>query len=868
MGIDKFIKELFLILILGILIGPATAISGSMGDRIWDETTNQSLSYTWTPQTYSGFYYDLDTGEGSENMTISLTNGSRSIEDKKLQYFTKPIETDFEYGDWGSYQVIGFMAERFFAGYTDNSKFADDSLSLISDGQLSKVLIDSDDKKSLYTGSSLLLEEDYTLSVLEVDLNGDTVWVRLEKDGKVMDDAFLSSNEDYVYETELGGAEDVPVIIVYFSQIFSGAETNAVFTEGVFQISDNYIEIENGDEFGELEVSSLSRSGIEMENKDSISLSRDKTVDIMGKLKIRVADAEELRFAPEVDMSESGMYELRGTVYDEDFKTLEWTPFNFEGFYYDLDENVSTESLLIENLDGKTIDEGKLVYTTRPKPVEFERKEWGSYEVIGFLAEKYFAGYPEGAFGSSKQVNVLSDSLLSRVIIDEDDKKSLYTGSSLFLEEDYSLKAAQIDVNGDKVLMELYRDGKLLDTEALASGSDYIYEIDVNGAEDVPLIAVHVSEIFRGAETNAVFLEGVFQVSDEFLEIDSDTSFKEMKVSLVSGDGIILENEDSISLSRDDTIELMGDVSFRVADSDVLRFYPFVEIESGAEGQQLEIDLPDTLVLGQPVEIMITARGAAVGGAEVLIEEESLGTTPDSGNISYTPEKAGSFTVHAKKEGYISASWDFDVIEEGARKLHITISPDPAFVGDTLSILVRDSIPGNPVEGADIYFGGQKLEEQTSKEGTVAYKPLAPGTYMVNATFLDFEEGKTSIEVKALAAEFIFSELLIEPDPVEAGKAVKISVNIENSGNLAGETEVELRINGSVKDTKTVKLEPGVGTGLEFEHVEEEAGTYLVELGYLSKSYIVSEKAPFVSGIVTLGLFFMAVLLLKRGSKK
>ena len=61
-----------------------------------------------------GFYYDLDTGEGSENMTIQLTEGSRSVQRNGLQYETRPIETNFEYRNWGSYQVIGFMAERYF----------------------------------------------------------------------------------------------------------------------------------------------------------------------------------------------------------------------------------------------------------------------------------------------------------------------------------------------------------------------------------------------------------------------------------------------------------------------------------------------------------------------------------------------------------------------------------------------------------------------------------------------------------------------------------------------------------------------------------------------------------------------------------
>ena len=168
----------------------AAQASDSTGNRIWDENTGQSLNYTWTPQTYSGFYYDLDTGEGSENMTVQLTAGSRSIAEKNLQYETKPIKTDFEYGDWGSYQVIGFMAERYFAGYTENSSFANDDISVISEGQLSKVLIDSDDRKSLYTGSSLILEEGYSLNIVEVDVNGDTVWVQLEKDGNVVDEGF------------------------------------------------------------------------------------------------------------------------------------------------------------------------------------------------------------------------------------------------------------------------------------------------------------------------------------------------------------------------------------------------------------------------------------------------------------------------------------------------------------------------------------------------------------------------------------------------------------------------------------------------------------------------------------------------------
>src|SRR5690606_1605381 len=129
-------------------------------------------------------------------------------------------------------------AEKYFAGYSENSSVIGDDVSLISDGILSKILIDSDDKKSAYAGDSLILEDGYSLNVVEVDVNGKTVWIQLEKDGNVVDDAFISSGQDYVYETDLGEAEDVPIILAHFGTVFSGTETSAAFIDGAFQSSD------------------------------------------------------------------------------------------------------------------------------------------------------------------------------------------------------------------------------------------------------------------------------------------------------------------------------------------------------------------------------------------------------------------------------------------------------------------------------------------------------------------------------------------------------------------------------------------------------------------------------------------------------
>ncbi len=850
---------------LGLLCNTASAqFSGSSGSRIWDENTDQNLTYTWTPQTYSGFYYDLDTGEGSESMTIKLTAGSRNVPENGLQYETKPIETEFEYGDWGSYQVIGFMAERYFAGYTQNSSFVKDDISAISEGQLSKVLIDSDDKKSLYTGSSLILEEGYSLNIVEVDVKGDKVWVQLEKDGDVIDEGFLSSGTNYVYEADLGKVESVPLIAVHLDQVFSGTETNAVIIRGIFQVSDEYVQVENGESFGQMEVSSTSSSGITMKNDDSITLSRGDTVEIMGKLSFVVADSDDIRFAPIVETSEPGSYELRGTVHDETFDTTVWTPFNFEGFYYNIDENVSTESLtLTKGISGRSIEDEGLVYSTSPARVNFEHENWGSYEVIGFMAEKYFAGYPENTFGNSGRVSVLSDNILSKVLIDDDNKKSMFTGSSIALEDGYSLKASEVDVNGKSVLFELYKDGKLLDSDVVPSNGDYIYEANIGGAEDVPMIAVHVSTVFRSRETDAVFIEGIFQISEDYLELSQGDSFGEMEISTISSSGITMKNEDSISLTSGNTINLMGDVSFKVADSSVLRFYPFVEIETAPQ-DQLEIKVPDVFVVGQAAEISVTARNVSVSDVELLLGNKSIGTTGDDGILTYTPDQEGSFTLSANKAGYISGSTDVDIVGAGVLKLMLSVSPEKVKQGDQIKIRVTDSVENKPVSGADVFVGGQKVEGQTGTDGTVSYWVTAPGTFKVTATKAGYEGGETVFEVTEDKAIFEFSNLLIEPASVKEGDAVSIQVNVTNTGNIAGETKVELLVNNESVDSENVTLEAGEDKAVAFSHTEEEPGNYTVEIGDLSGSYEVTKSAPFFSGVLTLGILATAFILLRK----
>ncbi|CAD7767048.1 MAG: S-layer protein [Candidatus Argoarchaeum ethanivorans] len=322
------------------------------GNRIWDAAQEMSTTYTWTPQSFSGFFYDLDNDVSSENLTIYLgAKDDRSIGKGDLVYESKPVNIKYEHKAWGNYTAIGFLAAKYFAGYTDNGVV--DTKDMVSKGYLSKVLIDEGEKHTITIGSTLPLKEGYALKAIDISVEDTLVRFVLLKDGEEVSgsDEIVDKGKNYVYEKKVGGVSDVPIIIVHVETVFHGRETDAAFIRGVFQISENPTKIEIGDTYGIMKVEQRSSSGIKMENDDSFDLSRDSIVEIMGDIKFKVADdSDTLRFAPFVE----GLEELRGTVSCSE-GAFDWTPFNFEGLYYDFDTGFSSETLKVISASGSSI---------------------------------------------------------------------------------------------------------------------------------------------------------------------------------------------------------------------------------------------------------------------------------------------------------------------------------------------------------------------------------------------------------------------------------------------------------------------------------------------------------------------------------
>jgi S-layer protein (TIGR01567 family) len=257
-----------------------------------------------------------------------------------------------------------------------------------------------------------------------------------------------------------------------------------------------------------------------------------------------------------------------------------WDAYNFAAFHYDLDCDVTTETMRIASgtlsEHDRTIDDESLTYTTEAFDVDFDCGKWGAYRAINLMAERYFAGYDEGITSdeiTDENFDLISKNMLGRVLIDEDDARMLATGTSLQLEEGYEVKVIQIDVDGTRVQLELLRNGKTVDTEIINVPDTYVYvyESDLEELGDVPAIVAHIDSIFAGTDANMIKIDGIFQISEICISVQPGDSYGEMKILADdSSDTISMHNYDPIDLlkggDRGDPVGIGGRIGFDVAD--------------------------------------------------------------------------------------------------------------------------------------------------------------------------------------------------------------------------------------------------------------------------------------------------------------
>lgn len=248
--------------------------------------------------------------------------------------------------------------------------------------------------------------------------------------------------------------------------------------------------------------------------------------------------------------------EIRGEIFTEN-ATYDYT--NGAFFWYDLDENLTSEVMTV-NITGRDINEGDLVYTCKPENMSYENPDlntkYGGYMLLGFMAEKYIC------------YDNRSDQLVKLLIEWDSGDKILTMSDPMELPEGYMLSAQEIDLQGDRVWLKLYKDGECVDDSIVVGGDTYVYEDE----DDVLLFSCKIDSVFRGTESNMVVVKYVFMRSDTILDIDGGDTFGVMEVKSTSG-SIVLKNDETITLDSDSEVEIFDGLYFKVADSTSLRYY-------------------------------------------------------------------------------------------------------------------------------------------------------------------------------------------------------------------------------------------------------------------------------------------------------
>ncbi len=836
------------------------------GNRVWDENKDMSLQYTWNPMSFYAFYYDVNDNVGSESLEINLDSKSdRSIERDDLIYRTTTDTVSFKFKGWGSYKVIGFMADKYFAAYTASTSTditKGSPVSTIGYSQLHRVLMDDKDSHTVRTSTTYPLGDGYAVTLKDIGA-GRLAWISILKDGGEVYSDFASENGTLVYSKKVGSVNDLPLIAIHVKNVFMGTTDNAVFIDGIFQISESYTSASSSNRYGIMEITDTSETGITMKNRNSFTLSSGSTIDIMGDMKFIVAKNDKLRFAPMI--KRSGEYEVRGSISDNETDN-EWTPLNFEGFYYNLDEDVGTEKLTLTR-SGRTVAKDALTYNTSAQQVSFKYNGLGKYYVIGFMADKYFAGYIGGGAITTDDISTIEHNQLHKVEIDDDTQRIIYAGSTLTLNDGYVIKIKDVNMGAGtpSVWLTVLKDGNEVFDDFKEKGQVFIYSKDVGAVKNLPLISLRIENIFRGKEATAAFVKGTFQIDEAYTSVNNGDKFDKMEVTEITKTSIKMTNPNTVTLSSASTVDLMKNIKFKVADSSDIRFYPYILVNGSAlASNQLAIGVPPSMMVKDTISISVTSgTGTPQDNAEVSFDGTVIGSTNSTGKLDYMLTKAGQHNLTATKLGYEKAIKTIQIAEYVDNRLNFEL---PEFIDQYIpvSIKIRVSGSGNVLSGANITLDGTGIGA-TDSSGVLTYTFTASGKHNLAASKSGYISVHREIDVRMPFIEFKALDINFRPDVVAKGQNVYIWSNITNSGTKEGTLPVALIINSTVVENSNVTLAPGKYGRVNFSRkIDLLPGNYTVEILGQKTTMPVKEEPLnlfLVAGLIT-GLGVIAVYFL------
>jgi len=209
-------------------------------------------------------YYDLEDKVGYESIRLPFYS-NLSVPVGEMNYTTIP---------WG--QNIAWGSSKYAVVYSTASEWI-----------ITKKLIDEDsnDDYFLRVGNTLVLPGGWSITALEIDVDGSEVWMSISKDGEEVDNEVVTEGGYFIYKTDLGGPQESEVMNFTVETVFAGMNCNIVKINNMDLISTDVLDLVNNDAtLYDGYIVKTYPDQLSLINNDDIELSKGNVINIIGDL--------------------------------------------------------------------------------------------------------------------------------------------------------------------------------------------------------------------------------------------------------------------------------------------------------------------------------------------------------------------------------------------------------------------------------------------------------------------------------------------------------------------------------------------------------------------------------------------------------
>ena len=413
-----------------------------------------------------------------------------------------------------------------------------------------RILINDSRSMTLSSQMPLELQEGYELAIRFADIEGNKAYLQFSRDGEVIDSKLIipanEVDDNFVYSQ----AEASNQIKVHFKNAYRGTDHSLAMIDGIWQTSgmDPYRILINDTQLRTVS----SRFGLMLEEGYELEI---QSMDLDGNrvYVVLVKDGEIVAsqvIMPANEGDDTFIYSCPGTPQEIRVR--------FKNAFRGADQNLATadglwqtsevnpDLILIDDPRSRTMTSGTTLaleegYKLAINSIDIDGNKVNldlykdeividSQVIIpaNEVDDTFIYSCPgtsqeirvrfKNAFRGADQSMATVDSLWQTseidpnpILINDTRSQTITSGTPLKLEEGYELIIPSIDIDGNKLYLELCKDGMVVDSQVITPENEVDDTFIYSRPETSQKIKVHFKNAFRGAEQSLVTIDSISQ---------------------------------------------------------------------------------------------------------------------------------------------------------------------------------------------------------------------------------------------------------------------------------------------------------------------------------------------------------------------